>query len=75
ILKHTHASEATISLFVNGHNLSLEIQDNGQGCDPLARKEGIGFYNMFTRVEYYQGTIQFIPSDGKGCTLHIEIPV
>jgi len=75
ILKHAHASEATISLFLNEHNISLEIQDNGQGFDPSTTKKGPGFYNMFNRVEYYEGTIQFITSDGKGCTLRIEIPV
>lgn len=74
ILRPAHASEATISLFVNEHHISLEIQDNGQGFDPSTSK-GPGFYNMFNRVEYYEGTIQFITSDGKGCTLRIEIPV
>lgn len=75
ILKHAHASEATISLFLNEHNLSLEIQDNGQGFDPLTTKKGLGFHNMFNRVEYYQGTIQFITPYRKGCILRIEIPV
>jgi signal transduction histidine kinase len=75
ILKHAHASEATISLFINDHNLSLEIQDNGKGFDPLTTKKGLGLNSMFNRVEYYYGTIQFISSVGKGCTLHIEIPV
>jgi len=75
ILKHAHASEATISLFLNEHNLSLEIQDNGQGFDLLTTKKGLGFHSMFNRIEYYQGTIQFITSDGKGCILRIEIPV
>lgn len=75
ILKHAQASEATISLFLNEYNLALEIQDNGQGFDPLTTKKGLGFHNMFNRVEYYQGTIQFITSDGKGCLLRIEVPV
>ena len=75
ILKHAHASESTISLVISEKNLFLEIQDNGQGFDPSATKKGLGLNNMFNRVEYYQGTIQFISSIGKGCTLLIEIPV
>ena len=75
ILKHALASESTISLAINEKNLFLEIQDNGQGFDPSTTKKGLGLNNMFNRVEYYQGTIQFISSTGKGCTLLIEIPV
>lgn len=75
ILKHAHASESTISLVITEMILFLEIQDNGQGFDPSTTKKGLGLNNMFNRVEYYQGTIQFISSIGKGCTLLIEIPV
>lgn len=75
ILKHANASEATISLSFKEHNISLEIQDNGQGFDPSTTKKGLGLNNMFNRVEYYLGNIQFISSVGKGCTLLIEIPV
>jgi len=75
ILKHAHASEATISLSLDEGNLSLEIQDNGKGFDPLTTKKGVGLNNMFNRVEYYLGNIQFISSAGKGCLLHIKIPV
>ena len=75
ILKHANASEATISLSLNEHSISLEIQDNGQGFDPSTIKKGLGLNSMFNRVEYYLGNIQFISSVGKGCTLFIEIPV
>jgi len=75
ILKHASASEATISLVITEKNLALEIQDNGQGFDPSTTKKGLGLNNMFNRVEYYQGTIQFISTIGKGCTLLIEIPI
>jgi signal transduction histidine kinase len=75
ILKHAHASEAAISLIVNDKDLLLEIQDNGRGFDIGTTKKGLGLNNMFNRVEYYYGSIQLISSAGKGCTLHIEIPL
>ena len=75
ILKHANASEANISLFSDEHNLILEITDNGKGFDPVTTKKGLGLNNMFNRVEYYQGSIQLTSSYGKGCTLHIEIPI
>ncbi len=75
ILKHAAASESTISLVITEKNLFLEMHDNGQGFDPAATKKGLGLNNMFNRIEYYHGTIQFISAAGKGCTLLIEIPV
>ena len=42
ILKHAHASEATISLIADDKRLFLEIQDNGKGFDPQTTKKGIG---------------------------------
>jgi two-component system sensor histidine kinase UhpB len=75
IMKHASASEATISLVITEKNLALEINDNGQGFDPSTAKKGLGLNNMFNRVEYYHGTIEFISSVGRGCTLQIEIPV
>lgn len=75
ILKHAAASESTISLVITEKTLFLEIQDNGQGFDLSTTKKGLGLNNMFNRIEYYHGTIQFISAAGKGCTLLIEIPV
>lgn len=75
ILKHAHGSEATLSLVITEHRLFLEIQDNGQGFDIMSTKKGLGLNNMFNRVEFYQGTIKFNSSNGKGCTLFIEIPL
>lgn len=75
ILKHAQASEAQISLSMDEARLLLEIHDNGQGFNTLTTKWGLGLNNMFNRVEFYNGTIQFISSIGKGCTLLIEIPL
>ena len=75
ILKHAQASEAQISLIMDETVLLLEMHDNGQGFNTLTTKRGLGLNNMFNRVEFYNGTIQFISSVGKGCTLRIEIPL
>jgi len=74
ILKHAHASEVTVSLVAFDKRLFLEIQDNGRGFDPQTAKKGLGFNNMFNRVEYYHGSIQLNSSAGKGCTLQVEMP-
>ncbi|MFC0774341.1 PAS domain-containing sensor histidine kinase [Terrimonas alba] len=74
ILKHAHATEATISLTAGNHKLILEMEDNGQGFDPVTTKRGLGLNNMFNRVEYYQGAIEIHSTQGKGCRLLIAIP-
>jgi PAS domain S-box-containing protein len=75
ILKHSHASEATISLVADDKKLFLEMQDNGIGFDQQTTKKGLGFNNIFNRVEFYQGSVQLTSVVGKGCTLQVEIPV
>ena len=75
ILKHSHASEATISLVADDKKLFLEMQDNGVGFDQQTTKKGLGFNNIFNRVEFYQGTVHLTSTVGKGCTLQVEIPV
>jgi PAS domain S-box-containing protein len=75
ILKHSQATEAHISLDINETRLLLEIKDIGRGFNTSTTKRGLGLNNMFNRVEFYNGTIGFTSSPGKGCTLHIEIPL
>ena len=74
ILKHAHATEAIVSLTAGSHKLVLEIEDNGQGFDPVGTKRGLGLNNMFNRVEYYHGSIEIHSTKGKGCKLLIAIP-
>lgn len=74
ILKHADASEATISIEADEDLLSLEIADNGKGFDPAVTKRGLGLNNMFNRVAHYNGSIELMSSDKKGCILQVKIP-
>jgi len=77
ILKHANATEAILFIDADDHEhtISLEIRDNGQGFEPSSTKKGLGLNNMFNRVAHYNGSIELISSHGKGCTLHVKIPV
>lgn len=76
ILKYAKTREAVISLKVVQENFELIISDNGQGFDKNTQKaNGIGFINIFNRVDAYNGKVEIISSPGNGCTVLINFPV
>lgn len=74
ILKHSQATNATISLQKDTTTVILNISDNGVGFDTATISKGIGLKNIHSRVEFYAGTINIISAPGKGCTLEIYVP-
>lgn len=76
ILKYSETKEAIISLKTSNQNIELIISDNGKGFDKSEQKaSGIGFINIFNRVDAYNGKAEIITSPGNGCTLIINFPV
>ena len=76
ILKYSEAKEAVISLKEVNKNFELIISDSGKGFDKNERKSnGIGFINIFNRVDAYNGNVEIITSPGNGCTLLIHFPI
>ena len=76
ILKYSEASEARIVLKENNDIIVLEISDNGKGFDKNAEKvKGIGFINIFNRVDAYDGIVNIITSPGNGCSVIISFPI
>ncbi|MEO5889257.1 MAG: PAS domain S-box protein [Ferruginibacter sp.] len=76
ILKYAETNEAIISLKEADENVELIISDNGKGFDKTSQKvNGIGFINIFNRVDAYNGKVEIIASPGNGCTLVINFPL
>lgn len=76
ILKYAETKEAAISLQVVNNDAELVISDNGKGFDKTEQKlTGIGFSNIFNRVDAYDGKMEIISSPGKGCKLVITFPL
>jgi len=77
ILKYAEAKEALISLQVVDTEAELVISDNGKGFDKTDEQKsaGIGFINIFNRVDAYDGKIEIISSPGNGCKLVINFPI
>lgn len=76
ILKHAETKEAAISLQIVNNETKLIIRDNGKGFDKTEQKlTGIGFSNIFNRVNVYDGEMEIISSPGEGCKLVVRIPL
>jgi len=75
IVKYARATEAVISVQIENEMLVMSITDNGQGFDPEQKAKGIGLKNIFSRVEFYNGSMNIISAPGKGCMLKVSIPV
>jgi two-component system sensor histidine kinase UhpB len=76
ILKYAETDEAIISLKEANNQVELIISDNGVGFDKSQQKaNGIGFINIFNRVDAYNGKVEIITSPGNGCTLIINFPI
>ena len=76
ILKHAHASTALVQLVRKNLALSITVEDNGKGFDPLVldNSDGIGYLNLKNRIAYLNGSIDIQTSEGKGTSVNIEIP-
>lgn len=69
ILKYSSASVIRVQLTQNHYNLTLLIEDNGQGFDLKAKRKGIGLANIMSRAELYNGQAVIESSPGAGCTV------
>jgi len=73
--KHARASKVVIVLSNDIKQIDMIILDNGIGFDIHQKRRGIGITNIFNRAESYNGTASIVSMPGKGCTLHVTIPL
>lgn len=75
IIKYSRASAATISITEKQQQCNLIISDNGIGFDKDKQQaSGIGFINIFNRIDAYNGKVEIITYPDNGCTLNITMP-
>lgn len=77
ILKHSHASNAKITLVEKKKKLHLIIEDNGQGFDKeqIPEKDGLGINQIDARIQMMKGKFHIETAKGKGTKIIIELPV
>ncbi len=77
VLKHSGANNLDISIMKDGSGISASIEDNGRGFDISRREkfEGIGLKNIFSRIKYLNGSIDFTSAPGQGTAVVIQLPL
>ena len=75
IIKHAKATHVNIELLRDDENIFLKVQDNGIGFDINQQRKGIGIYNISSRSDLYNGTVDIQTAPGKGCSISIRFPL
>jgi two-component system, NarL family, sensor histidine kinase UhpB len=73
IIKYAAATSITIRLRNAGTQIHLRILDNGKGFDTGKPRFGIGFNNIISRAELYNGNVQVKSAPGAGCELEVYL--
>ncbi len=73
-VKHSQCKNIEISIRQDQDWINILVQDDGVGMDISKSVEGIGLYNIQTRVESLQGDIDITSQTSAGVTIHITLP-
>ena len=77
VIKHANATTLDIMLLSDANEITVTIEDNGDGFDTNDQSsiKGIGLKNMSSRVEYLKGTVEISSSPGRGTLVAIYVPL
>ncbi|MBD2716194.1 PAS domain S-box protein [Microvirga sp. STR05] len=78
IIKHAQAQEVFVHVVREGNQLSISVEDNGQGFDVAQSSthlHGIGLPGIRNRVGLLGGTLSIDSRPGQGTIVSIELPV
>ncbi|MCW3121923.1 MAG: degS 1 [Flavipsychrobacter sp.] len=76
VIKHAGATKLNIQVIKDEDGVSVTIEDNGKGFDmKKVKSDGIGLKNMYSRVQFQQGTVDIDSQLGKGTLVLIHIPM
>jgi PAS domain S-box-containing protein len=77
VVKHSGAEAVTVRLTRSGHDLSLEIRDDGVGFDVEAARlaAGLGLISMRERIHLISGKFQILSNPGQGTTITVRAPI
>ncbi len=75
VVKHSHASELTMKIGLEGDQLQVAIQDDGSGFSADAPPTGNGLANVKRRMEDLGGSCRVESRPGAGTSVYLRLPV
>ncbi len=80
VARHSHASEAWVTLEAQGDELEIQVRDNGSGFDmqranARSPRLGLGLLSMRERAEHLNGTLSVQSSPQKGTAVTARVPL
>ena len=76
-IKYSEASQISLSIAQERKVLRVIITDNGKGFDTkrISESKGIGWSNIYSRMELIDGVVSIYSKMGEGTTVKLEIPL
>lgn len=74
-LKHSAAKSILVQLILTKTALSITVEDDGKGFDPVVLQavKGIGWSNLRNRVEFLKGNMDLRSKPGEGTSVQIDL--
>jgi len=73
-LRHGDPSMITVTVERDALGLTVAVDDNGDGCEQSALKDGFGIAGIRERVAALDGRVEFTANRGGGLTLVAHLP-
>jgi signal transduction histidine kinase len=75
VVRHSEATESSLSLTMNGNAIVLEVRDPGAGFDPAeAAGKGFGLTSLRDRAKRLGGRLHIESAPGRGTSVRVVIP-
>lgn len=74
VARHAHASRVAVRLSYLPDSITLDVEDDGTGMDPVRTRTGHGISGMRSRLATIGGQLTLATTEGGGCTLRAAVP-
>lgn len=74
LMRHAHATHATVKVGGDATQFVLELEDDGRGFDPAAPVSGAGLTGMKQRAATLGGRLEVFSSPGGGTRMMMVVP-
>ena len=77
VVRHSNATQVSISLRMKADNLILSVKDNGKGIteNEISDAKSLGLLGMRERALLLGGEVHIMGAHGKGTTVTVRVPI